>query len=250
MNSVAGRQERSRETVTPQRAPTAKHVGIVAGTAEGATLCYRRICQEAEQRMGRHAHPEITMHTFPLRSYLDLIEREDWSAIAVLMSRSAAKLCDAGADFVVCPNNTLHHAVSQVGSSIPWLHIADVVAEEAVRRGYRRVAVLGTRGLMEDPVYADPLDGAGIEQILPIAEDRARLHDIILTELVRGQFPRRSQAFLYDVVAGMKAGGCEVVILGCTELPLLLGPEDSVLPVLDSTSLLAQAAVTYAMRPS
>ena len=228
---------------------TAKHIGIVAGTAEGAALCYRRMCQEAEYHMGQHAHPEITMHTFSLRSYLDLIERQDWSAIAVLMSRSAAKLSDAGADFVVCPNNTLHHAFSQVVSSIPWLHIADVVAEEAVHRGYRRVAVLGTRGLMEGPVYADPLDRRGLKQVLPEAEDRARIHDVILNELVRGQFARRSQSFVYDVIARMKAGGCQAVILGCTELPLLIGPDGPALPVLDSTSLLAEAAVRYATRP-
>ena len=137
---------------------------------------------------------------------------------------------------------------TQVVSPIPWLHIADVVAEEAVHRGYRRVAVLGTRGLMEGPVYADPLDRAGIQRALPEADDRARIHDVILNELVRGQFARRSQVFLYDVIDRMKAGGCQAVILGCTELPLLIGPEGPALPVLDSTSLLAEAAVRYATR--
>jgi aspartate racemase len=229
-----------------ERLKVAKHIGILAGTAEGAALCYRTICREAEGIMGRHAHPEITMHTFSLRTYLDLIERKDWSAIAALLSESSAKLSNGGADFIICPNNTLHLAYHQVISSIPWLHLAEVVAEEAAQRGYRRVAVLGTRLLMEGPVYAERLDKAGIEQILPEADDRTRIQDIILTELIRGQVTRQSQIYLYDAISRMNAGGCEAVILGCTELPLLIGEEDPALPILDSTRLLARAAVMRA----
>ena len=246
MRSTASRGTTVEDAIDRGLPTETKHIGIVAATAEGAALCYRRICQEAEHIMGRHAHPEITMHTFPLHSYLELIERDDWSHIALLMSKSSAKLSAAGADFVICPNNTLHHAFEQVVSVIPWLHIAHVVAKEAVRHGVRRVAVFGTRLLMEGPVYGHELDEAGIEHVLPEPDDRARIHDIILTELVRGQFARRSQVYLYDLIARMKAEGCDAVILGCTELPLLIGPDDPALLVLDSTRLLAQAAVLRA----
>jgi len=246
VNHTVSRYRTGEDMIGRRLLKEAKHIGLVAATAEGAALCYRKICQDAGQVMGRHAHPEITMHTFSLRSYLDLIEQDDWSRIAVLMSQSSAKLSAAGADFIICPNNTLHHAFHQVVSPIPWLHIAQVVAGEAVRQGFRRVAVFGTRLLMEGPVYGQPLDEAGIEHVLPDPDDRTRVHHIILSELVRGQFARRSQAYLYDLIAGMKAEGCDAVILGCTELPLLIGPEDPALPVLDSTRLLAQAAVKLA----
>jgi aspartate racemase len=246
VNPMLGSRLSSRGPILRGRLKEAKHIGILAGTAEGAALCYRTVCREAEHIMGRHAHPEITMHTFSLRLYLDLIERKDWSAIAVLMSQSSAKLSEAGADFIICPNNTLHLAFHQVISSIPWLHIAEVVAEQAVQRGYRRVAVLGTRLLMEGPVYAERLDKAGIEQILPEADDRTRIEDIILNELVRGQFARKAQIYLYDAITRMKAGGCEAVILGCTELKLLIGQGRPALPILDSTHLLARAAVMRA----
>ena len=229
-------------------ATVAKHIGIVAGTAEGAALCYRIICREAKPLMGRQTHPEVTMHTFPLHAYLDLIDRDDWEGVARLMSRSGAALARAGAEILICPNNTLHLAYDHVSVPIPWLHIASAVASEAARRRFRRIGVLGTRRVMESPLYSHRLGMVGIEPVIPDEYDRARIQQLIRTEMIAGQSTLRSRIFLQRVIDRLQAQGCDAIILGCTELPLLLRPEDSALPVLDSTRLLAQASLRSAIR--
>lgn len=222
------------------------HIGILACTAEGAALCYRTICREVADLLDCHLHPEITIHTFSLRSYLDLIDRNNWTGVAALMSQSAAKLAQAGADLIICLNNTLHRAFDQVVSSISWLHIADIVAAEAARRGYRLVGLLGTRIVMEGSFYAQKLGLRGIDSVIPDENGRSRIAQIILTELIAGQYTDRSRLYLQGVISQMKTRGCDAVILGCTELPLLVSEEQSVLPLLDSTRLLAQAALKHA----
>jgi aspartate racemase len=176
------------------------------------------------------------------------IEIADWAGVAELMLSSADKLAKAGADFLICPDNTIHQAFDLVEhrSPRPWLHIAREVAKEAVRRGYRRVGVLGTRFLMEGPVYRETLKAAGLEQRIPGAEQRERINAIIFNELVNGQFLPRSLEYFVEVIRAMKDEGCDAVVLGCTEIPLLVTPELSPLAVLDSTRLLAKAAVRKA----
>ena len=222
------------------------HIGIVAATAEGAALCYRTLCHEAEALMGNDAHPEITLHTFPLRSYLDLIDRDDWPGVAALMSQSAAKLAHAGADLIICPNNTLHRAFDLAISPVTRLHIAEAVATEAARRRFHRVGILGTQVVMEGPVYPLKLRKFNIDSVIPEVRDRTRIQDIIRTELIEGDFTTKSRLFLREVITKLRADGAEAVILGCTELPLLISEEQSTLPLLDSTRLLARAALTYA----
>ncbi len=230
-----------------QDTDTVKHIGILACTAEGAALCYRTICREAEDFLDRHLHPEITIHTFSLRSYLDLIDRDNWTGVAALMSQSAAKLTQAGADLIICPNNTLHRAFDQVVSSIPWLHIADIVAAETARRGFRLVGLLGTRIVMKGSFYSQKLGLRGIDSVIPDENGRSRIAQIILTELIAGQYTdHRSGMYLQGVISQMKTRGCDAVILSSTELPLLVSEEQSVLPLLDSTRLLAQAALKHA----
>src|SRR5215831_7037596 len=224
-------------------ARTIPHIGIVAGTAEGAALCYRTLCSEAEDLMGRHVHPEITMHTLPLALYLDLIEQDDWAGVAELMSQSAARLVQAGADLIICPNNTLHRAFDLVVSAVPWLHIVAVVEAEITYRKLQRVGLLGTLAVTEGPVYQSVLERRGIEIVLPSLHNRIQLDRIIRTELIRGDYRPRSQAYVQDLIAGLSAKGAEAVILGCTELPLLLSEQESALPLLDSTRLLARAAL-------
>src|SRR5215475_1055236 len=165
------------------------------------------------------------------------------------MLRSAEKLGKAGADFLICPDNTVHQAFDLVEhrSPRPWLHIAREVAAEAKRCGYKRLGVLGTRYLMEGPVYREALKAAGIEHRVPGAEQRVRINQIIFDELVNGQFLPRSLAYYVEVIRSMKDEGCDAVVLGCTETPLLVTPEASPLPTLDSTRLLARAAVKKAM---
>jgi len=224
-------------------ARTIPHIGIVAGTAEGAALCYRTLCSEAENLMGRHVHPEITMHTLPLALYLDLIERNDWAGVATLMSRSAATLVQAGADLIICPNNTLHRAFDLVVSAVPWLHIVAVVGAEISHRKLQRVGLLGTLAVTESHLYESVLDRRGIQIVLPSLHDRIQLDKIIRTELIRGDYRARSRAYVRDLIAGLAAKGAEAVILGCTELPLLLSENESALPLLDSTRILARGAL-------
>ena len=224
---------------------TSQHIGIVACSAEGAALCYRTICAEAPALMGRHAHPEISMHTHSLGEYMECIDRDDWAGVAALMLSSADKLKRCGAEFLVCPDNTIHRAMPQVleKSPLPWLHIAEEVAAEAERRGFHRLAITGTRYTMEGPVYPEVLQKHSIEFRTPSALDRERINQIIFDELVNGIFKSDSLGVFRAVIDRLKAEGCDAVVLGCTEIPLLVTPETSPLPTLDSTRLLARAAL-------
>jgi len=226
-----------------------KHIGIVACSAEGAALCYRTICTEAPELLGKYAHPEVTMHTFSFAEYMKHIEAEDWKAVADLMLASAKKVAGAGADFAICPDNTIHQAFGLFidKSPIPWLHIAEVAAEEAVRHNYRRLGILGTRFIMEGPVYREKLDAAGIGHMIPGENDRERINSIIFDELVAGIFTDEARAYFVGVIAELKGRGCDAVVLGCTEIPIIVTPESSPLPPLDSTRLLARAALKKAI---
>jgi aspartate racemase len=225
------------------------HIGIVACSTEGAALCYRTISLEGSQMLGRHQHPEVSLHSYSLAQYMKGIELGDWASVAELMLCSAEKLARAGADFLICPDNTIHQAFDLVEhrSPRPWLHIAREIAAEAQRRQFKRLAVLGTRYLMEGPVYPQILKAAGIEHRIPKPDQRERINQIIFDELVNGQFLPRSLAYFVEVIRALKDEGCDAVVLGCTEIPLLVSPESSPLPTLDSTRLLARAAVRKAI---
>jgi aspartate racemase len=227
----------------------AKHIGIVACSAEGAALCYRTIAIEGFQAMGEHDHPEITFHSIPMARHMEAIRRDDWPAVGELLLASVRKVAASGADFAICPDNTLHQALELVEpvSPIPWLHIARVVAEEAQRRGFRRVGVMGTRFLMEGPVYPQALGARGIEWRIPGPEDRAVINRTIFGELVNAVFTEESRAMFDRVMASLRAEGCDAAALACTEIPLIVRPETAPLPTLDSTRLLARAAVRRAL---
>ena len=227
----------------------AKHIGIVAGSAEGAALCYRTICIEASALMGEHTHPEITMHSLPLAEHMKFIYEGDWEGVAELMNVSAKKVADAGADFAICPDNTYHQCFPYLlpRSPIPWLHIAAAVAEEAKRLGFVRLGVMGTKYLTEGPVYPEELAKVGIEREIPDKADRDRIDKIIFKELVNGIFTEGSRLFFNEVTAKLKERGCDAVVLGCTEIPLIVRPDDCPLPTLDSTRLLARAALKKAL---
>jgi aspartate racemase len=226
-----------------------QHVGIVACSAEGAALCYRTICLEGAELLGRHNHPEVSMHTHPLASYMKFIYDNDWTGVADLMLSSAEKLAKTGADFLICPDNTIHQVFDLVEhrSPRPWLHIAQEVAKEANRSRHKRLAVLGTRYLMEGPVYPEKLKAAGLEHRIPGPQQREKINQIIFDELVNGQFLPRSQAYFTEVIRALADEGCDAVVLGCTEIPLLVTPDTSPLPTLDSTRLLARAALRKAV---
>ena len=226
-----------------------QHIGIVAGSAEGAALCYRTICLEAPAIMGEHNHPEITMNSMPMAQHMPPILANDWEAVAGLMAASAHKVAKAGADFAICPDNTYHQAFKYLipQSPIPWLHIAGAVAEEAHRSGYARLGILGTKYLTESDVYPEALAGFKIESEIPDQVDREKINEIIFKELVNGIFQETSRLYFNEVAEKLKARGCDAVVLGCTEIPLIVRPDDTPLPTLDSTRLLARAALKKAL---
>ena len=225
------------------------HIGIVACSAEGAALCYRTICVEGARLLGPHEHPEVSMHTHALGSYMRRIRAGDWQGVGELMLSSANKLAGAGADFLVCPDNTIHRALPFIESRSPlrWLHIAEVVAQRAVERGHRRVGITGTRYLVESEVYPDKLGARGLEFVRPDAAEREEIDRIIMDELVYGIFKPEAVVYFQQVIAGMKDEGCDAVVLGCTEIPLIMNDANSPLPTLDSTRLLARAALAEAV---
>lgn len=226
----------------------AGHIGIVAGSAEGAALCYRTICSEAPPLMGPHDHPEISMHTYSFKLRVDALRAGDWQEIASLMLRSVEKLALIGADFAICPDNTFHQAMPLVcpHSPIPWLHIAEEVARVAAARSFRKVGVTGTQSLVSSTLYSDALGAVGIEAVRPTPEQQARLDAIIFDELVYGKFRPETRAYLMEVAASLQEAGCDAVVLGCTELPILAGDGPTPLPTLDSTRILARAALARA----
>lgn len=229
-----------------------RHIGIVACSAEGAALCYRTICVEGGALLGGHAHPEVSMHTPSLADYVVCLEREDWRGVGELMLASAQKLAKIGADFLICPDNTIHQALPHVlpRSPLPWLHIAEVVAAEAAARGFKRLGLTGTRWLVASGVYPEKLEARGLAYVRPTAAEREETNRIIMDELVMSVFKPASTAYVQAMIRRMKSEGCDAVILGCTELPLIVSDANSPLPTLDSTRLLARAALRRAVEPA
>lgn len=212
------------------------HIGIVACSAEGAALCYKTICVEGGD------HPEVSMHNHSLAKYVERMERNDWDGVGDLMLSSADKLAKAGADFLICPDNTIHQAFPyvQARSPLPWLHIADAVKADAAARGFRKIGLTGTRWLVEGPVYPENF-------VRPNKAELEEIHRIIFEELTKGIFKPEAVAHFQRVMSRMKDQGCDAVALSCTEIPLLMNDANSPLPTLDSTRLLARAALRRAL---
>jgi aspartate racemase len=226
----------------------AQHIGIVACSAEGAALCYRTVCLEGAQYLGALEHPEVSLHTHSFAAYMRCIDSADWTGVAELMLSSAQKLARGGADFLICPDNTIHQALPWVlrRSPLPWLHIAEVVAAQAAERGFRRLGIVGTRYLVDSEVYPEKLAARGLEYVRPNAAERAEINRIIFEELIAGVFTPEAIASFRRVMDRMKDEGCDAVVLGCTEIPLIINDSNSPLPTLDSTRLLARAALRRA----
>ena len=226
-----------------------KHIGILAHSFEGAALCYRTICLEGVERLGPHLHPEITLTGVAMHLMMDSYERGDLQAVRTLFEADAAKLGAAGADFFVCPDNTAHIALELGGPhfAIPCPHIGEVVAERAKEEGYSRIAILGTDWTMSGPVYPGALGRRGIDWAIPDEEDRRLIHRVIFDELCLGVVSDSARGAYVAIIEKLKARGCDAVALVCTEIPLLITADVSPLPVLDSTRLLARAAVDVAL---
>lgn len=228
--------------------PRTKHIGIVAVSAEGAALCYRTICTEGAAILGPHCHPQVSLHTYPLNEYMRHVDGDQWEDAGRLLLASARKLVEAGAEVLICPDNTLHQALDIVHDQSPvqWLHIAEEVSALAAARKFKRLGILGTRYLMEGPVYGSKLSVYGIGYEIPGPKEREDINEIIFGELVYGRFEDRAREFFRQVIRGLGQRGCDAVVLGCTEIPLLISQADSPLPALDSTRILARAALREA----
>ena len=226
-----------------------QHIGIVACSAEGAALCYLTICTEGAKLLGPHAHPEVSMHTPSLADYVARLERRDLEGVGALMLASAHKLANLGADFLICPDNTIHEALPLVESRspLPWLHIAEVVAAEAAARGFRRLALTGLRWLVDSEVYPEKLAARGLEVLRPEPAESDEITRIVLEELVYGTVRPEAVATFQTITDRLKRAGCDAMIPGCTELPLIADEATSPLPILDSTRLLGRAALRRAV---
>ncbi|HXW04213.1 MAG TPA: amino acid racemase [Vicinamibacterales bacterium] len=225
-----------------------RHIGILAHSADGAALCFLEMVREASRRLRPHHHPEITLSILPMGPALADYERGDLAAVKTHLARTARRLGDAGCDFFVCPDNTAHIALELPGEPLrlPGLHIAEIVAQRARKDGRRCVGLLGTRWTMEGPVYPAAFARHGIAMRTPASPDRVLVDDVIFNELCQGVLSETSKAEYIRVIDGLKRNGCDAVALSCTEIPLLITPEVSPLPTLDSTRLLAREAVETA----
>jgi aspartate racemase len=226
-----------------------RRIGILAHSAEGAALCFLEACHEGERRLGAHFHADIVLDIEAMGPSLGDWERHDFPPIAARLAASAERLRRAGADFFVCPDNTAHLAFEAMSDPLPLagLHIAEVVAEAAARRGFRRIGITGTRWTMEGPVYPKAFGRRNLDFTVPAQADRERLQSIIFDELVRGVVKETSRQAFEGIVKRLAGQGADAVVLGCTELPMLLDDSTSPLPTLDSTRLLARAAVAVAL---
>jgi len=225
-----------------------RHIGLVAVSAEGAALCYRTICAEGAAMFGRHGHPEVSMHTYPLAEYLRHIEADRWEAVGGMLLSSATKLRSAGAELLICPDNTVHRGLDLVrdASPLPWVHVAEEVGLVAAQRGLRRLLILGTKYLMEGPVYSSKLHPRGIATDIPPVDTRGQINAFILDELVHGVLNASTRSAFGEIIAEGRRQGSDGVVLACTEIPLLIAEGDSPLPILDSTRILARAALREA----
>jgi aspartate racemase len=225
------------------------HIGILGHSADGSALCYLECVREGARLLGDHQHPEITMSLLPMGPTIPWWEALDLAKINAHLRATAHRLADAGCDFFVCPDNTAHIALDAATEPypLPGLHICDVVARQAKAEGRKRVALLGTKYTMEGPAYRAAFARHGLEMRTPNAADRDLLNRIIFDELCLGRFEEPAKREFLRVIETLKGEGCDAVALSCTEIPLIVTSENSPLPTLDSTRLLARAAVAVAI---
>jgi len=225
------------------------HIGILAHSADGSALCYLEMVRESARRLGKHVHPEITLSILPMASVLQAYDSDDLEAVRGHLARTAARLTAAGCDFFACADNTAHVALDSPGPPLPLpgLHIAELVAQQAKADGRRRVGLLGTKWTMTGPVYPAAFARAGLELRTPPLADQKLVDDVIFAELCQGLLLDDSRAAYVRIIEDLARAGCDAVALSCTEIPLLIKPEDSPLPTLDSTRLLAVAAIAVAL---
>ena len=229
-----------------------KNIGIVAHSAEGGALCFLTTCHEGAVHLGAHMHPTILLSAIPMGVSMPAWESDDYDTVAKYLAKGVQQVADAGADFYVCPDNTAHIALQRIALKLPLpgLHIADVVCHEILANNWTTVGLLGTQWTMTGSVYRDRLEKHNVSVCIPNADIRKRINSAIFEELCQGVFRPETTRLFVEAIAEMKADGADCVILGCTEIPLIINADNSPLPVLDSTRLLAKYAVVEALKPS
>lgn len=229
------------------------HTGILAHSPDGSALCYLGFCHLGFERFGAHDHANITLDYVPMGRSMAAWDSGDHASIRATMARSIERLKAAGAQFFICPDNTAHIALEAPGPdfALPGLNIAEIVADQAARDGRRRVAILGTAYTMDGPVYPRALSARGIEHMLPDPAEREVVNRIIFEELCNGIVTDSARGAYLGIIERLKTRGCDAVALVCTEIPLLITPDISPLPTLNSTMLLARAGfeVSLGERP-
>jgi aspartate racemase len=226
-----------------------KTIGVVAHSAEGGALCFLTACREGQKIMGAHMHPEIVVSAIPMGLSMPGWESGDYDVVSTFLLRGIEQVAAAGADFFICPDNTAHIVLDQIADTfpIPGIHIADVVTREMAESGWKAAALLGTNWTMTGPVYAGALRRRGLEPIIPDDSTRSVIHHAIFEELCRGTFEKDTIATFVRAIERLSAQGADCVILGCTEIPIIINESNSPLPILDSTRLLAKSAVKEAV---
>ncbi len=227
-----------------------KTIGIVAHSFEGGTLSFLTTCREGANRLGPHMHPTIVVSAIPMALSLAAWESNDYDAVGMHLARGIQQVTDAGADFYICPDNTAHIVLEKIAPQqpIPGLHIADVVCAEIAAAGWSKVGLLGTKWTMTGPVYEQALARRNMQRIVPNENFQARIQAAIFDELCQSVFRPDTTAMFVDAIRQVQELGAECVILGCTEIPLIINSENSPLPVLDTTRLQARYAVSEALR--
>jgi len=227
-----------------------KHIGIVGCSAEGAALCYKTICNKSTKLLGKHVHPEVSMHTHSLSKYVSHLNSDNLPGVAKLILSSAQKLKLQGADFIICPDNTIHQAFQYVEEDLPlpWVHIAKVVVKTAKIKDYKKLGILGTKWLIESDVYPEQIEKLNLQWELPTKDEINETNRIIMDELVYGKFKPNSVAYFQQIIENLKEKKCDAIILGCTEIPLIIDDINSALPTLNSNYLLAEAAIKLAIQ--
>ena len=227
-----------------------RRIGLLGGMSwESTALYYRLVNEEVRERLGGFHSARLVMASVDFADVEAMQATDDWAAAGDLLAREAQGLEAAGAECVVLCTNTMHKVADAIEAAvgIPLLHLADVTAAAVQAAGLDRVALLGTRFTMEQPFYADRLRSHGLDVLVPEGADRTRVHDVIYDELVLGVVRDESRAAYVDVVRRLVEQGAGGVVLGCTEIELLIGPDDVDVPVFATTALHARAAVDFAL---
>jgi aspartate racemase len=227
-----------------------KKIGILGGMSpESTTACYERITRTYRERFGDYGYPEIIIYSVSFQPYVDWPQQERWDLVAQGLGEAARRLEAAGADFIVIATNTMHLVFDEVQASVrvPMLSLLDAVGEAILAAGISKVGLLGTRYTMEKRPYQDALGGRGITVLVPDAEDRRYVDAVIYDELVAGRVRDESRRGFIAVIGRLEERGAQGVILGCTEIPLLVNERDAGMRLFDTTAIHAEAALRYAV---